>query len=112
MGYTWKCNCDVEMTIDILEHCRENAELLIFTGDGDFGSLVEKAAIDKSKVFLISNMQKTYNNLTNSRFAKKLKLLVEKYPEKVIYVDINDWKMRVKKDFKQNENAVQAGGFE
>jgi uncharacterized LabA/DUF88 family protein len=43
MGNSWKCNCDVEMTMDILDHVKEDTELLIFTGDGDFESLIERA---------------------------------------------------------------------
>ena len=99
-GYTWKCNCDVEMTIDILDHIKKDTELLIFTGDGDFESLLERAVRDDTKIYLISSADKTKTGprSAKSRFAKKLRALIEKYPEKVIYVDMNDWKMRIRRD--------------
>ena len=106
MGYTWKCNCDVEMTMDILDCARTNTELLIFTGDGDFGSLVEKVIRNGVKTYLISSYQKTEskNIIANSRFAKKLKMLIEKYSEMIIYIEINDWKMRIQKVPKYGDN--------
>lgn len=100
MGQTWKCNCDVEMTMDILDHVAEDAELLIFTGDGDFESLVERAVVSDSKVYLISSARKTKTGprYATSRFATKLRTLIARYPEKIIYLEINDWKMRIKDD--------------
>ena len=100
MGYTWKCNCDVEMTMDILDHTTEDTELLIFSGDGDFESLIERVITNRAKVYLVSSARKikTGPRYATSRFATKLRTLVAKYPEKVIYLEINDWKMRIKKD--------------
>ena len=100
MGHTWKCNCDVEMTMDILDHVKENTELLLFTGDGDFGSLIERVVTNGVKVYLVSSARKiqTGPRYATSRFATKLRTLITKYPEKIIYLEINDWKMRIKKE--------------
>ena len=99
MGYTWKCNCDVEMTMDILDYIGKDVELFIFTGDGDFESLIERAVNYNAKIYLISSASKikTGPRSSKSRFAKKLRSIIERYPEKVIYIEINDWKMRIQK---------------
>ncbi|HRG68429.1 MAG TPA: NYN domain-containing protein [Saprospiraceae bacterium] len=98
MGHTWKCNCDIEMTIDILDHAQGETELLIFTGDGDFESLIERAVLNGSKVYLLSSARKVKSGhrYATSRFATKLRALITKYSEKVIYLEINDWKLRIK----------------
>lgn len=100
MGHTWKCNCDVEMKMDILDQAQGETELLIFTGDGDFESLIERAVSNGSKVYLVSSARKVKSGhrYATSRFATKLRALITKYPEKVIYLEINDWKLRIKKE--------------
>lgn len=98
-GHAWKCNCDVEMTMDILDHARPDTELLIFTGDGDFESLVERVVANNLKVYLISSARKvkTGPRYATSRFAIKLRTLITRHPKKVMYLEINDWKMHIKK---------------
>ena len=32
MGFDWKCNCDVELTVDVLNHAAKGFELMLFTG--------------------------------------------------------------------------------
>ena len=100
MGTTWKCNCDVEMTMDILDHAKPDTELLIFTGDGDFESLIKRAVMSGSKVYLISCAQKvkTGPRYAISRFATKLRALIASYPEKIMYLNISDWKMRITRE--------------
>ena len=101
-GYTWKCNCDVDMTMDILNHSAINTEILMFTGDGDFEPLVEQIIENTSRVYLVSSVRKVKNrsDVSNSRFAKKLKYLIERRPEKIIYLEIDDWKMLIEKPVK------------
>ncbi|MEI6553779.1 MAG: NYN domain-containing protein [bacterium] len=98
-GHTWKCNCDVEMTIDILDYLAKDVEILIFTGDGDFGPLIERLLQNNIRVYLVSSIHKVRDglNVSGSRFAKKLKSLIDKFPGKVIYLEINDWKILIEK---------------
>lgn len=100
MGQTWKCNCDVEMTMDILDHIAPDTELLIFTGDGDFESLIERVVTNGAKVYLVSSARKikTGPRYATSRFATKLRNVISRYPKEVFYVDINLWNLKIKKD--------------
>lgn len=57
----WKCNCDVDLTIDVIEVAQNKAiRALLFTGDGDFKPLIEKLMRDnsESKVYIFSNPTK------------------------------------------------------
>jgi len=98
-GHTWKCNCDVEMTMDIMDYIEKDTELLIFTGDGDFECIIERAVRNCTKVYLVSSAQKIKNgfHVSSSRFAMKLRTLIEKYTGKIIYLEINDWKRLIEK---------------
>ena len=98
-GYSWKSNCDVEMTIDILDSVKKGSEILIFTGDGDFKLLIERAVLCGSKVYIVSSRKKNKSNFQNSasRFSTKLQELIARYPGMVMYIEIDDWKMRIKK---------------
>lgn len=97
MGHTWKCNCDVEMTMDILECVGPDTEMLIFTGDGDFESLIQKLVEKNVKVYLVSSGQKLKKGprYSTSRFATKLRVLISKYPKHIFFLDLNDWKMQI-----------------
>ena len=101
-NFTWKCNCDVEMTMDILDYTKEDAELLIFTADGDFECVIERAILNNSKVYLVSSARKTKINFKKSisRFATKLRDLIAKHPKDIVYIDINDWKDTIEKTSK------------
>lgn len=98
-GYSWKSNCDVEMTIDILDSLKKDTEILIFTGDGDFKLLIERAVLCGSKVYIVSSQKKNKSDFHNStsRFSTKLQELIVRYRGMVIYLEIDDWKMRIKK---------------
>lgn len=69
-------------------------------GDGDFEPLIERLLQKDIKVYLVSSVFNTKNGLSisGSRFAKKLKGLIERFPNKVIYLEINDWKLLIEKN--------------
>jgi len=101
MGYDRKANCDVELTMDILEVISEypDAEILVLTGDGDFEPLLRKAANIVKKVHLVSSTRKIeITGLTKARFSTKLKKLLVDEKDKVFFSDINTWKYKIKKD--------------
>ena len=53
MGYSWKCNCDVELTADVLDHAYKNTEIFLFSGDGDFEFLIQKVIAKGCKVSIV-----------------------------------------------------------
>ncbi len=74
MGYSWKCNCDVELTSDVLEEAGMGTELLLFTGDGDFQFLIEKALNKKSTLSIVSTSKpRMVGGKNEYRLSKKLK---------------------------------------
>ncbi len=94
----WKCNCDVDLTIDVIEVAHgKSMWALIFTGDGDFKPLVEKLMKDsqKSKVYIFSSPTKINGK---SRLAIKLRELTATYRDRVIFVDLNLLRKRIEKD--------------
>ncbi len=99
MGYTKKSNCDVELSVDAIEKSDQEAELIIFTADGDFEYLIRKA-LDKGvkRVEVISYSGKnTQAGVTISRFSTKLRGLIKEKPDKVFYTSLVDIKERIKK---------------
>ncbi len=100
MGYTKKSNCDVELTVDVIEKSGPDVELLLFTGDGDFEYLIRKA-LDKevSKVSIFSCADRYVKaGMTISRFSTKLRNLIAEKPAKVFYVPLKDIKDQIKKN--------------
>ena len=99
-GHTWKCNCDVEMTMDILNNTQVGDEVLIFSCDGDFAFLIEHLVEKGVKVYLVSSAKKVKfgPRYATSRFATKLRNLISKYPKEIFYIDINLWNLKIKKD--------------
>ncbi len=88
-GLNWKCNCDVDLTIDVIETSKNKAvRALIFTGDGDFKPLIEKLMRDniESKVYIFSSPVIVGGK---SRLAIKLRDLTTTYRDRVIFVDID-----------------------
>lgn len=103
MGYEKKANCDVELTVDVLEisnkELDEEKEFLIFTGDGDFEFVIRKIIEKGVKVKIISHAEnKVTKGITYSRCSKKLKNLVRENPALVDLWEINNWKFKIKKD--------------
>lgn len=100
MGYTKKSNCDVELSVDVIEKSADEVELYIFTGDGDFEYVIRKA-LDKGvkKVYIFSHAEKYIKvGLTISRFSTKLRDLIAENPTKVFYVSLKDIKDQIKKN--------------
>jgi uncharacterized LabA/DUF88 family protein len=85
----WKCNCDVDLTIDVIEIAQNKAiKALFFTGDGDFKPLIEKLMKDNTDSIAYIFSSPTIIN-KKSRLAKKLRELTSIYKNRVIFVDIN-----------------------
>lgn len=100
MGYRKKSNCDVELTMDVLDYAAPGNELLIFTADGDFGALFEKAVRKGSKIKIVSH-QKVYTDkagFKRSRFSTKLRKLLASHHDKVSSIDIARWKDLIQKE--------------
>lgn len=100
MGHTWKCNCDVEMTIDILDQAKGSTELMIFTGDGDFESLIERAVSNGSKVTIVSSAKKVQKGArySTSRLSTKLRKLTQANGLPVKFMEIDNLKFQIKKE--------------
>jgi uncharacterized LabA/DUF88 family protein len=82
-----------------LNHAAEGAEHLIFTGDGDF-SYVMKDIIKKGvKVYIVSSAIKIERAQGDfiSRFSKDFRILIAEEGGKIKFIDINSWKIKVKK---------------
>ena len=100
MGYKKKANCDVELSVDVMEKVGPNTEMHLFTADGDFEYLVRKA-LEKGvdKVYIYSSADKLVKaNITRSRFSIKLKELIAEKRDKVFYVSLKDIGYLIKKD--------------
>jgi uncharacterized LabA/DUF88 family protein len=98
-----KSNCDVELTVDVLENLYKNKnkelEFLIFTGDGDFEYLIKKAIEKGIKIKIISNRKRDSKN--NRRFSSRLNNLIKKEKRerkrRIEFIDICDWKDKIKR---------------
>ena len=100
MGYKRKGNCDVDLTIDLLENAKSETEMYLFTGDGDFAPLVRKA-IERgvSKVHIVSSDKVIMRaGIPNRRLSTKIKALFKEFRGKVDLVDIDSLRDRIKKD--------------
>jgi len=106
-GVSWKCNCDVEMTMDIVDHIASDATMLVFTGDGDFEPLICKAADIGAKVYLVScaQMVRSGPRYATSRFSTKLRKLRTTYPQNVFLVEIGTWKVQIQKSTKKGSDT-------
>lgn len=99
MGYNSKSNCDVDLTVDAMEMAGPNTEFLIFTGDGDFEYLIKKVLEKETKVYVISsNAGIKKPGMLTKRFSTKLKKLIKENRDNVYFVEIDSWKMKIKKD--------------
>jgi len=50
----YKCNCDVEMTIDVMDNLRSYDVFVLCTGDGDFVPLAKRIKAELKEVWAVS----------------------------------------------------------
>ena len=82
-----------------MEEAGPNKEFLIFTGDGDFEYLIRKIIEKETKVYVVSsNAGIRKPGINTKRFSTKLKKLVNENKGKVNLINIDSWKIRIKKD--------------
>lgn len=74
-SWIYKCNFDVELTIDALDSIEEYDKALLCTGDGDFAQLVKYLKGKFKKVYVISARDRC------STFLKEAK------PHQIIWLD-------------------------
>lgn len=100
MGTNWKCNCDVELTVDILENVRENTEIMLFTGDGDFEFLIHKVIEKGGIVTLVSSAKKIRKGPQYfiSRLSTKLRKLTEEDGINVRFLEMDNLKYKLQKE--------------
>lgn len=100
MGYNRKSNCDVDLTVDVMEEASPNKEFLIFTGDGDFDYLIKKIVEKGVKVYVVSsNAGIKKPGLNTKRFSTRLKDIIRQHDHgKIDLINIDSWKMRIQKE--------------
>ena len=97
-GKRMKANCDVDLTVDAMEEAGKNTEFLIFTGDGDFEYLIKKVIEKGTKVYIVSsNAGVKKPGIITKRLSTKLKTLIRENRNKVYFIEIDSWKMRIRK---------------
>jgi len=99
-GVRWKSNCDTELSVDATNLAAPGVEFLMVTGDGDFEYVIRNAVEKGVKVYVVSSAKKikTAPRYSKSRFSTKLRDLIAEKPDSVFFFNLNDWKMKVKKD--------------
>ncbi len=103
MGYRKKSNCDVELSVDVMERASKDAEFLLFTGDGDFEYLIRKALEKKvQRVYLYAYAGKYIRSgMTVSSYSTKLRALVDEKRTEVFYTSLKDIAGSIKKDIQK-----------
>ena len=98
-GVRWKSNCDAELSVDATNLASPGVEFLILTGDGDFEYVIRNAVEKGVKVYLVSSAKKikVSPRYSRSRFSTKLRDLIAEKPESVFLINLDDWKMKIKK---------------
>ncbi|MFA6494485.1 MAG: NYN domain-containing protein [Candidatus Paceibacterota bacterium] len=99
MGYRKKSNCDVELSVDVIEKSGPDNEIFLFTGDGDFEYLIRRS-LEKGaqRIYLCSYAGKEIKaGITESHYSTKLRKLVDEKKERVFYVSLRDLRDRIKK---------------
>lgn len=90
-GYSWKCNCDVELTADVIDCLDKSNEIFIFSGDGDFEYLIKKIIDKNIKVTIVST-----NKGLKKRLSKKIKEMI-RYSLLVNFIEIDNLKYLINK---------------
>ncbi len=101
MGHSWKCNCDVELTSDVLDHADNDTEVLLFSGDGDFEFLIRKIVGEGSLVTVVSSakMTPTGPRYSTSRLSTKIRRLTQENGSPVRFMEMDNLKFQIKKNF-------------
>ena len=98
-GYNRKSNCDVDLTVDAMECATAGAEFYIFTGDGDFEYLVRKITEKGGMTHIVSSAKKIQGaGYSTSRLSTKLRRLTQEKGKPVDFLNIDNLKMKIKKD--------------
>ena len=99
-GVRWKSNCDTELSVDATNLAGPNTEFLMISGDGDFEYVIRNAVEKGTKVYVVSSAKKIKlaPRYSKSRFSTKLRDLIAEKPDSVFFFNLDDWKMKVKKD--------------
>lgn len=98
MGYRKKSNCDVELSVDVMEKAGPDTEMFIFTGDGDFEYLIRKAlekGVDRVYVYAFAGTNQKAG-VTIATYSTKLRALVD--DKKVFYTSLKDIKGTIRKE--------------
>ncbi|KKR61554.1 hypothetical protein A2643_04170 [Candidatus Nomurabacteria bacterium RIFCSPHIGHO2_01_FULL_39_220] len=100
MGYSWKCNCDVELAADVLDHADKNTEIFLFSGDGDFEFLIQKVIAKGCKVSIVSSAKRVPKGprYSTSRLSTKLRKLTQASGSPVKFIEIDNLKFQIKKE--------------
>lgn len=99
MGYNRKSNCDVDLTLDVLESAKSGSHLFIFSGDGDFQPLINAALQKGSSVSIISSAKKIRSSprYFTSRYSTRLRELFRNQSKNLNFVEINNLRFRIEK---------------
>lgn len=100
MGYRKKSNCDVELSVDVIEKAAPEVEFFIFTGDGDFEYLIRKALekrVEKIHVYAYAGKEMKAG-ITVSTYSTRLRALVDEKKDKVFYTSLKDIMEVIKKE--------------
>ncbi len=100
MGYNRKSNCDVDLTVDAMGSVNKGNEFYIFSGDGDFEFLIRNVIEKEVRVHIVSSAKKIKSGpkYFTSRFSTKLRKLIEEKGRPVDFLNIDNLKMKIKKD--------------
>ncbi len=99
-GHSWKCNCDVELTADVLDHAGKDTEIFLFSGDGDFEFLIQKIVARGARVTIVSSAKKTAKGprYSTSRLSTKLRKLTQASGSPVRFMEIDNLKFQIRKE--------------
>ena len=94
-----KSNCDVDLTVEAMQCIGEATEFLLFTGDGDFETLIIHAMENGIHVRIISNTRR--DAFGKKRFSTRLQDLLDSEiatsRNRASFIDINDWRKSIEK---------------
>ena len=99
MGYNRKSNCDVDLTVDVMELSGPDKEFYIFSGDGDFEFLIRKVNEKGTKVHVVSSAKKIKSGprYFTSRFSTKLRKVISGNPKMVDFSNIDNIRYKIEK---------------